>query len=536
MRTLVICIGIALLRPALAQEGPKKTAVVMGRVENAKTNEPLRKVNVSLRTMGAAGTGMAMMTPGNPHTAVTDAEGKYRIENVEPGNYQLSAEKQGFVRRTYGSRGLMAPGTTLKIAAGAEMGGMDFKMMPQGVVTGRVLDDEGEPLARVQVQVLRRVYSQGKMRLMPTGGGMTLDTGEFRLADLAPGTYWLNAMPMVTPVTGGEMLVPTYYPSAADDMSAQQVIVDAGQQVTGMDIRLRKVKVYKVRGKVSGAVAGEPSVRLLLAPKSTGGMMGVFGNHSVIAQKDGTFEIGGAPSGSYFVMALPAQGMMRTLGQTAVEIGREDVEGVTVSVATGGTVRGSVRVDGGVKEQKVNLSRVRVQLMPADGVGFNVPGAGVKEDGTFVVENAGAGRYRVTAFNLPENTWLRAVRAGDVDVAEQPIDLSTGAELDVVLGWGVGKVAGKVKGGGTVTLMPEPMAEGRQDRLRIASTDASGAFLLENVAPGEYRIYAWQDMESNQFMDPEFVRAHEGNGKKVTVKADGQAEVELEPIPPGPVR
>ena len=195
MRTWLLLLWLAALPAAFAQpaEEAKKLAALEGRVVNAKTGEPLRRVNLTMRSSATGMRTSVPMASSAPYAASTDAEGKFRIEKIEPGTYMLFAERQGFVRQAHGARRAGMQGTNITLAAGQELKDLEFKLTPQAVITGRVVDEEGEPLARVSVQVLRRFYYQGQQRLMPSGGGQTTDTGEFRISELAPGRYWISA-------------------------------------------------------------------------------------------------------------------------------------------------------------------------------------------------------------------------------------------------------------------------------------------------------------------------------------------------------
>src|SRR4030095_29695 len=153
-------------------------------------------------------------------------------------------------------------GTTITVASAAELKDLNFKLIPQAVITGRVLDEEGEALARVQIQIMRRRFFRGKQQLMPMGGGQTTDTGDFRISDLAPGRCWVSATYRGRMMMFGEAparnpgdkpeeeYVTTYYPSSIDQAGARPIDLDAGQEASGIDIRIQRVRVYRIRGKV----------------------------------------------------------------------------------------------------------------------------------------------------------------------------------------------------------------------------------------------------------------------------------------------
>ena len=222
--------------------------------------EAVRKATVRLQ--GAAG------QPGQPPTSyseTTDNAGKFVFEDVAPGRYTLSAEKAGFVTARYGARSNTSPGTQLNLTAGMEMKDLAIKMTPQGVIAGKVVDQDGDPVISVQVQAMRSAYAGGRKQLQPTGGATTNDLGEYRLINLAPGRYYISATDRRRTVqpfaqerpgragTVQEGNITTYYPNGADLSSAVGVDVAAGAEMRGMDIRLLQAKVYTVRGKTADA-------------------------------------------------------------------------------------------------------------------------------------------------------------------------------------------------------------------------------------------------------------------------------------------
>src|SRR5512146_1250265 len=134
--------------PAASQKGS-----IQGRVVNAVTDEGLRKVTLMLAS--ASNTGV-------PVTAETDDTGHFVFQNLPPGRYQLLAERSGFARQVYGSRSNAMTGTSLVLSAAVpEIKDVVFKLAPSSIISGRVLDDEGEPLNNVAVMAMRPAYSRG---------------------------------------------------------------------------------------------------------------------------------------------------------------------------------------------------------------------------------------------------------------------------------------------------------------------------------------------------------------------------------------
>jgi hypothetical protein len=82
-----------------------------------------------------------------------------------------------------------------------------------------------------------------------------------------------------------------------------------------------------------------------------------------------------------------------------------------------------------------------------------------------------------------------------------------------------------------VTLVPDPMKEERNDLYRVTTTDQNGQFSLQGIAPGEYKLFAWEEVDLGSYMDAEFLKPHESRAQKVTIKANGREQVTLAEIP-----
>jgi protocatechuate 3,4-dioxygenase beta subunit len=585
MKSLSLFLNFTLISAALAQqpqaqppaapsspEQAAKPAILEGRILNAKTGEPVKKANITLRPSGVSGSGGGSISIAGsfsasgpaaaPYAATTDAQGKFRIENLEPATYRLSIERQGFVRQEYGSRNLSMMGTPITLKAGQEMSAIEIRLTPQAIITGRVLDEDGDPLSRVMIQVLRRRYVSGKRQLMPSGGSQTNDTGEFRIADLPPGRYFISANYNRMMFNGGdaparnasgkpeEEYVTTYYPGTADQTGAGPLDVQAGQEIPGIDIRMKKARVYRIRGKIV-APPGQSlrTLRLMVMPRTTSvAMFNFMGGSRALIHEDGTFEMGGVQPGSYNLAVAPMQGMQSVMGKTPVEVGQGDVEGVTVVFASGLNLTGSIRIDAPKDEMdqfqsqggKLTFESVRVQLTPTGGIPFNMSRSTTKDDGTFAIENVSQDRYRINVFNLPSGTWLKSIRAGDQEVQDTGLDLSAGnvGPIQITLGLGGSQVDGVVQDaqqhpspGSMVTLLHDPVIPERFDLNRMTTTDQNGRFSLKGIPPGEYKVYAWEDIEPGAYTDPEFLKPHEGKATKLSLKNKSQEQVSLVQIP-----
>ena len=192
--------GAFLLLPLAlaAQTNPADSCSVSGQVTNASTGEPVRRALVALRRIdGSPGVVMNIQVT---QSGSTDAAGRFAIAGVAPGKYRLSAEHNGFLITQYGARGPNKPGTLLTLEPGQKSSDLVLRMTPHGVIAGRVLDEDGEPVSIVDVQLSRQQYMQGRKQMVRAGGGNTNDLGEYRIFGLAPGRYFLSATSRQNPV------------------------------------------------------------------------------------------------------------------------------------------------------------------------------------------------------------------------------------------------------------------------------------------------------------------------------------------------
>src|SRR6185295_19753308 len=72
--------------------------------------------------------------------------------------------------------------------------GIEFQLPRGSVISGHVLDEDGDAMPGVVVRVMRYQYLQGQRRLTPAGNGQTDDKGQYRVWGLMPGDYYVNAV------------------------------------------------------------------------------------------------------------------------------------------------------------------------------------------------------------------------------------------------------------------------------------------------------------------------------------------------------
>ncbi len=304
----------------------------------------------------------------------------------------------------------------------------------------------------------------------------------------------------------------TFYPSAAEFLSATPIELKAGQTSAPAQIRLRRGSVFRVSGRVVGSWPRDQNTYVSLMARRTPGAGQVtsfrWGGSQGNVKPDGSFEIAGASPGDYH-LSLIAFGNARAaeLGRMPITVTQEDVENVTLQVQPPLTVQGKIRVDG---EGEAPMEGLSISLFPAEG-GMGMAMGRVDPTGGFTLTDVGRLAYQIN-FRAPPNTYVKRIVVGDKEATAAGVDFSSGAtELEIVLGTKPGKLTGSVKresekqAPGRVILLPEGlpfpermfmMLPGSQP---IAPVDQEGTFTFSGLPPGKYRLLA---VEESQFDGP----------------------------------
>jgi hypothetical protein len=534
MRGAVLTCGF-LLVVCLAAAQPQERCTVEGQVLKAGTGEPLKKARVVLRNVDERDV---------VYSTSTVESGRFVVTNVRPGRYRLSAERNGYLRVNYGQRRPNQAGTVLTLEPGRRVRDIVLDLIPFAVISGRVIDEDGEPMAHVRTMALRLSRERGRRELLPGAGAGTDDRGEYRIFGLAPGKYYVSATPVPSPGSisaegDDEEYVQFFYPGVTDPAQAAPVELQAGIEMNGVDFRLARMRTVRVRGRVVAAAAGpkvERGIVVFLLPR--GGMAAGPRNQNAIVDAQGNFEIRGVAPGSYLLTAFQSDRQRRFFARQPIDVGGSAIEGINLVLGPGLELSGRLRFEGG--EGKLDGLRVLLESLHGN-FGGGGGAAQVKPDGTFTFQNLAADEYRFSVLALAEDCYVKAARLGGGDVLESGVDLSRGdvpGALDVLLSAAGGRVEGTVlkdnqqpASGAAVVLVPDAQRRGRTDLFRSAAADDAGRFVLRGVPPGDYRLLAWEDVEPGAWLDPDFLREHERRGEPLSVGGRGKYTPQLRVIP-----
>ena len=239
---------------------------------------------------------------------------------------------------------------------------------------------------------------------------------------------------------------------------------------------------------------------------------------------------------------------MSRQARVPVDVGGTNVEGLNIVIGPGITVKGHLRAEG--DSATVDLSNVRLNLQPREsgGIMFGPLAQGkVNADGLFEIGNAASDRYNLFVIGLPSGAYVKAIRSDQVDVLASGLDMTSGAspaDIEIVISPKAAAVTGVAQNPNTGNPMPGAMVvlipqdqqrKEQQTYYKFVASDQNGAFSLTDLTPGEYKAYAWEDIEIGAYMDPDFMKPIEEKGEAVSLQEGEQKTLTLKVIPVVPL-
>jgi 5-hydroxyisourate hydrolase-like protein (transthyretin family) len=568
----ILAMGLIVLQVQLATVG--------GTVTKPGGSDPLAGATVTLSPLKPASENARIPT------ATTEDDGRFTIRDIEPGDYRLSVRSPRYGTVLYGQRKPDGPGAILSIAADRRLPDLRVSMFPTSAIAGRVSGRDGEPLMHATVQAMTYAYQDGKKTLVPVQTTTSDDRGEFRLFWLAGGKYVVAAVPRHTPMgTGGtganrpvrpgelnrlpedlpvtpsgiftmsplliaglgestivnrilddgtvqnEAWIPIYYPATPDPAQAALVEVAPGGAVTGIDITFGPSPVQKIRGRVAGFPRGGQATVALTSANRLRPDSFVSKGASTI---DGSFEFSGVLPGTYYLAAQErTSGFVST--PIAVQVGNRDVENLIIGVAPGITLSGRIVVEGVTVKPGDSYPATSIMVLPRpeiDGVSLSSTGRSGPPGSALLWSNLPPGDYQfevLGGLGSNQKLHLKSMRLGQTDaMGTVRISSSTTDVLEIVLTTETGSVDGTAAAGATVVLVPN--ARKRTALYKTIVTGADGRFSFPEVPPGDYKLFAWDDVETGAWQNPEFIRQYESRGRAVSISEKSKEEVQLNVI------
>jgi hypothetical protein len=417
-------------------------------------------------------------------------------------------------------------------------------------ISGVVLDEDGDPLAGIQVTLMTPGIERHKRKLRPGARVMTDSNGRYRLTAIAPGRYavfvapqlYRRALKVQPEVVATQVWQQPYaygiqyYPGVDVAESAALIAVQPGQEISRIDFQLTPRPALSLQAKIvmPFEVADIRERSVIAIGDQLSNRMNMWTGPSPPGV---TVQISQIPSGSYLLVADALVDGKRYRGLQTVYIGPEGPSEIAIPVEPGIDLAGIVSVEGPGAEKVFASS---VSLVPGDGLPWNGPPlrASVNKDGSFKIAGVPPGVWDINAGPIPPGGYVKSMRLGDQDVLteEMAIRSTTTALLRIVLGTQAAILEGTVMqqdqpARAMVVLTPDAKFRDVLSFYHFTASDDKGHFEIKGVTPGRYRLYAFEELDQRSVQDADFLKPFESAGVAVTLREGQNESQKLSMIP-----
>lgn len=479
----------------VAKEG---SATLRGRVVGADTGAPLRETPVSI----------AAVHGGFQQATFTDSNGQFEFATLVADEYRIRVLiGAGSARYLPLSDSLESALPLVRVSENQVLDGIEIRLKPAAAISGRVVDEYGEPLAFTTIRVLQRLAG-GRHR---PAGGQTLpvqtdDHGRFRVFGLSPGTYVLSADPtsIRTTVSAARAtrLLPTYFPGTANITEAAVIDLTYGQEAAGLEVRLARGGVFAVRGVVvdSRGMPSPDTIVMLMSRPPGGGVH----RRDAHMEPDGSFVLREVLTGEYLLGVRPKltagiQGLRSEFAKIPLTV-NQDLSGIVVATKPAPSISGRVVVEGAAASGGVPAG-MRVTAVERDStvsVGLFPATTAVDKDGNFTLRNV-PDRVLLRV-DRAAGWWLNSVTVAGEDVTDRPTDFRDREQrVQIVLTKQGASIDGRVAAAAPAHPAKAAVVLFSADRelwssnastTRVPTVSADGSFTIPALRAGAYLIVA----------------------------------------------
>ena len=507
--------------------GPYRIA---GTVVNARVGAPLASSHVSIAD---AKNGQSV------RSVITGADGRFEF-HVPPGKYLLQGAKRGFIAAAYNHHEQFS--TAIVTGADLDTENLSLRLAPNAVLTGKVLDEFGEPVRSAQIVVYRETHFQGTSRTLRVRNATTDDQGHYEVTPLAEGTFFVSAQASpwyaIHPTMNAEgaakappqvdssldVAYPiTYYGDATEADDATPIPVRGGDRLEA-DIHLNPLPALHLVIHVPEGGTRGTAFPILQKPVFEGVQRLDQGNIQYIAP--GLYEMTGVAPGRYTVRAPDSNGQMQ---KEAAEINLSDSGELHVSAGSPTSkIKATVQIEGAATVPP-DLVIGLLNSKRNEGI------AQVDSKGEANFSEVIAGKYDVVASSSTKRYSVVRITSETGSVSGHalnvPPDASFTIALTLVAGSvtveGFAKQAGKAASGVMIVLVPKN-PEANRDRFRRDQSDLDGSFALPGVIPGSYTIIAIENGSDLDWAEPAVVGRYLKQGRAIEIRDRSQTTVHMD--------
>ena len=503
---------------------------IAGTVVNRQDGTALDRVRVILRNV---------KDPKDVQSVLTREDGRFEFE-VRTGKFALHAAKRGFISSDYNQHEQYS--TAIVAGAGVDTENLTLKLAPSAVLTGRVLDESGEPVRDATVILWREDHTTGVSRISQFRQQASDDLGTYEFAPLDAGTYYLsvnaNAWYAVHPrafTPEGKAIAPgavdasldvvyptTYYSSATESDAATPIVLEGGERPE-LDLRLTPLPALHLLFRSPSN--GENAIGIpVLQKRAFDGFDRPLRWQPPEPIAPGLTELV-TPPGKYEVRVY-GSGQSGRIVEADLTQDRQEIDGTAGEAVS--TVRASVRLlEGGMlpRELFVVLRDAKRRI---------TTGAEVKGKGEADFGEVAPGTYEVLAGSRADSYSVLGVSVNGQATSGHTLHVPAGATMSVTLTMvegsahvaGVARRAGKPVAGAMVVLIPKHPGN-NLDLFRRDQSDLDGSFSLSGVVPGAYTVTAIDDGWKLDWSRPEVISRYAARGTGLVVPAEKGKEIQL---------
>jgi len=532
-------------------QSPAGAGRISGIVIQSGTAQPIDGVQIVL-TPAATAPGLAQ----NPKGSFTDQLGRFEVGDLAPGRYRVQWMRPGYFTPPVGTAGPdpamisslkaqlgtndlfiasppAATSVTIEIQPQEKVGGFVFTLIPGGVISGRVFDPMGTPLVSVPLTALTLSYEDGHKVLRPGNSSISDDRGNFRLFGLRPGEYYIRAdyRPSMTAVR-------VYFPGVTTLADAVPIVVNENGESPGANFSIPNGGTVKVSGTVNGpGNMTRSNIQFSLLPVGTDRLedpstFSIPNTASAESRAVGEFELRSVPPGRYILVAFVSDNVKQRSysGSITLDIGTEDYRNLSIEMHPATDLSGRLMLeDGSPVRQPLSLRARGILVAPLMNL------INVNTEGTFTISQVPEARYSIT--QNASDSCILDIHQGRKSVYDEGFVGGMDAEpIEVILSKQCGTVQVQILDdrkqpikNAFVSLVPA--VEHRRNPLlyRRSIFDVAGSKYppINLIPPGEYKMFAWDNIPPNAELNAGFLARFEDRGVPVTVRRGETLTVQL---------
>jgi hypothetical protein len=418
------------------------------------------------------------------------------------------------------------------------------------VISGQILNEEGDPLPWISVLALSNTYSGGKFEIKTVEESSTDDAGRYRLFNLPPGTYFVLAVNHLEdrgdqssnsgPVGARQAklsYVPTFYPGVTSFVGASALMVTAGSEQPNINLVLSPVPIFSVQGKVTNSInshANDDTI-VKLYPQERGPTGSFPDFQSFVDEKSGQFRIDNVPPGSYVIEASWSDAGRTHSGRRSFELTSSDLKDLDVNIGHGANLSGRVSWEPPSAPENQELFVVLDAIEEAPLVSKS---SKTKQNGSFEFADVTDGDYEIRVYDLPVDSFVKSMHYASAEVLGRSLKIRSGVQgsLQITLSLNGAKIEGTAVDsnslpvpGARVTLLSDD-AEFLKTLVKETTADQQGKFVIRGIRPGDYHLYGWDETERDVWGDGTLVKSLKEKGQQISLGEGEQKQIAVKMV------